>query len=179
MDAAIVCDHLGPSRFSLLVDCKVAQRRAVELVLVEVGYDLVAVLDERDRAAERGLWPDMADDKTHRPAGKARIRHQRDDHPPFAAERRDARGRVEHLRHAWRAAWPLVAHDDHVVVLKAAGILVERADQVLLTLEYARFASEDIVLEAALVDLGLAHHPFVLEAIVDASELQDRGEIRR
>ena len=62
---------------------------------------------------------------------------------------------------------------------KLLGILIERADQALLTLEYARFASEDIVLEAALVDLGLAHHPLVLEAIVDAGELQDRGEIRR
>jgi len=77
------------------------------------------------------------------------------------------------------AARALVAHDDHVVVLKAARVLVERVDQALLTLEDAGVASEDIVLEAAFVDLGLTHDPFVLEAIVDAGELQDCGEIRR
>src|SRR5688572_31212523 len=74
VDAAVISDRLGPGRLALLVDGRVAQRRAVELVLVEIGYDLVAVLYERDRAAERRFRSDVADDEAHRAAREASIR---------------------------------------------------------------------------------------------------------
>src|SRR5204863_1153292 len=42
MDAAVVGDHLVPRRLTAGAGRRVGQRRAVELVLVEVGHDLVA-----------------------------------------------------------------------------------------------------------------------------------------
>ena len=143
--------------------CRIGQRRAVEFIAVEVDDDLVAILDERDRAADRRFRADVADDEADRSAGEARVRHQSDDDAALAAQRRDPRRRIEHLGHARRAARAFVAHDDHVVVLELPGIAVERIEQALLALEHARLAAEQVVIEAAL----------------DASELQDRGEFRR
>jgi hypothetical protein len=58
---------------------------------------------------------------------------------------------------------PLVAHDDHVVVLEAVRRLIERRQQGLLALEHARGAAEDIVVQPAL----------------DAGELQNCREVGR
>src|SRR5262249_43378090 len=104
----------------------------------------------------------VADDEAYRSAGEARIRHQRHDNLPLAAERRDARGRVEHLRHPRRAARTLVAHDDHVVVVEPLGRRVELAKQVLLAFEHARLAAEDIVCKTTL----------------DTGKLENRRELR-
>ncbi len=106
MDAAVAGDDLLPGRLALGEGGRVGERRAVELVGVEVDDDLVAVLDEGDRAAQRRFGADMADHQADRAAREAGIRHQADDDAALAAERRDARGRVEHLRHARRAARP-------------------------------------------------------------------------
>ena len=73
---------------------------------VQVDDDRVAVLDERDRAAEVRLRGDVADDEADRAAGEPRVGHERDRDALLAAERRDARRRVEQLRHAGRAARP-------------------------------------------------------------------------
>ena len=105
----------------------------------------------------------MADHQTHRAAREARIGHQADDDVALAAQRGDARGRVEHFRHAGRTHRAVVTHDHHVVVLEFLRMLVERRDQATLAFEHARGAAEAIVLEAAF----------------DTGELEDRGEFRR
>ena len=105
----------------------------------------------------------MADDQSHRPAGEPGIGHQRDDDAALAAERGDPRRRVEHFRHPRRAARPLVAHDDHVVVLEFFRRLVERRQQAGFALEHPGPAAEQIVLEAAL----------------DPGEFENGGIIRR
>jgi hypothetical protein len=62
VDAAIISHHLLPSRLALLEDGRIGQRRAVELVLVQIRDDLVTVLNEGDGAAKGGFRTDMADD---------------------------------------------------------------------------------------------------------------------
>src|SRR5229473_7345164 len=49
MDAAIVLHDLLPSRLALGERGGIRERRAIELVRIEVGDDLVAILDEGDR----------------------------------------------------------------------------------------------------------------------------------
>src|SRR6516164_880831 len=88
VDAAMICDRLVPGRLAPVVDGSIAQRRAIDLALVEIDQDLVAVLDERDRTAERGFRTNVADDEAYRSAREARIRYQRHDNLPIAAERR-------------------------------------------------------------------------------------------
>ena len=97
-----------------------AELGAVDLVAVQVDHDLVAVVNEGDRAAERRFRADVADDEADRSAGEPRVGHQRHDDASLTAERGEARGGIEHLRHARRAARPLVAHDDHVVIREPA-----------------------------------------------------------
>ena len=63
MNAAIAGDNFFPSRFALGVGGAVGKRSAVDLVLVEVDDDLIAIFDEGDRAAECGFRTDVADDK--------------------------------------------------------------------------------------------------------------------
>jgi len=65
MNAPVRLDLLLPSRFAAGESGRVEQRRAGELVLVEVGYDLVALFDESDRTTERSLRADMADDQAY------------------------------------------------------------------------------------------------------------------
>ena len=60
VDAAIISHHLRPSRLARLEDGRIGQRRAVELVLVQIRDDLVTVLNEGDgppRAASGPTWP--------------------------------------------------------------------------------------------------------------------------
>ena len=56
----------------------VGELAAVEAILVQIDDDRVAVLDERDRAAEVRFRRDVADDEADRAAGEARVGHQRD-----------------------------------------------------------------------------------------------------
>ena len=163
MNAAIVGHHLFPGGLALLENGRIEQLRAIELVLVQIRDDLVAVVNKGDRPAKRGFRADMADDEADRSAGEARIGHQRHHNAALTAQRGDARGRVEHFRHARCATRPVVAHDDHVVVLENVRRLVERIEQALLALEHARLAAEQIVLQPAF----------------DAGKLQDGGKFRR
>ena len=64
MNAAIAGDRLVPGGPALSVRGRIAQCRAIELVLVQIYDNFIAVLDEGDRAAERGFWTDVADDET-------------------------------------------------------------------------------------------------------------------
>ena len=56
----------------------VVELAAVEAVVVEVDDDRVAVLDQRDRAAEERLRRDVADDEADGAAGEAGVGHERD-----------------------------------------------------------------------------------------------------
>jgi hypothetical protein len=58
--------------------------------------------------------------------------------PFWPTERRDARGRIEELRHAGRAARPFVADDHHVVVGEDRRRVLERGDERRLAVEDAR-----------------------------------------
>ena len=99
----------------------VEQRRAVQLVLVQIGHDLVAVLDQRDRAADGGLRADMADHQADRAAREAGVGHQADDDSLLAAQRGDARGRIEHLGHSGRSARALPAGGAHSRPVSGSG----------------------------------------------------------
>src|SRR5262249_30382067 len=79
VDPAVICDRLVPGRLAPIVDGRIIERRAIDLALVEIDHDLVAVLDERDRTAECGFRTNVADDEAYRSAGEARISHQRHD----------------------------------------------------------------------------------------------------
>ena len=72
---------------------RVLQLGAVQGVLVHVHDDRVAVLDERDRAAQRRLGRHVADDQSDRAAGETGVGHQRDGDAALAAQRGDPRGR--------------------------------------------------------------------------------------
>ena len=67
------------------------------------------------REGYHGQHSNVANDEAYRSAGEPRIGHQPHDNAPLSAERGDARGRIEHLRHSRRAARTLVAHNDHVI----------------------------------------------------------------
>src|ERR1700736_1435295 len=142
VDAAVSSPPLFPDTSALLENGRICQRDAVELVLIQIRDDLVTVLNEGDGPAKAGFRADVADDEADRSAREPRVGHQRYYDPPLAAQRGNARGWVEHLRHTRRAARTLVPHDDHVVVLEPSGCLVERRKQVLLALKHARFAAE-------------------------------------
>ena len=49
MQAAIGSHHLVPGRLARLQNGRIRKLRAIEFVLVEIGDDFVAVLDEGDR----------------------------------------------------------------------------------------------------------------------------------
>ena len=65
---------------------------------VDVDDDLVAFLDDRDRAAERRLGRDVADHQAVGPAGEAAVGQQRDRIAEALADERA--GDQQHLLHA-------------------------------------------------------------------------------
>src|SRR5262245_65040072 len=77
----------------------------------------------RGLATEGCFRSNVANDEAYRSAGEPRIGHQPHDNAPLSAERGDARGRIEHLRHSRRAARTLVAQQDHVIVFDLLGRL--------------------------------------------------------
>src|SRR5690606_7482590 len=65
VNATVACDDPVPCGLALLHRGRVLQRRSVELVPVELDDDLVAVVDEGDRTAERRSGTDMTDHEAH------------------------------------------------------------------------------------------------------------------
>src|SRR5262249_2497356 len=84
----------------------------VERALVGVDVDDVAVADERNRAADGRLGPDMADAEAARCAGKPSVRNGAD----LAAHALAVQGRSggQHFPHARPAFGALVADHQHV-----------------------------------------------------------------
>src|SRR6185312_2612602 len=106
--------------------------------LLGVDRDHVAVLQQRDRPAHRGLRPDMSDAEAARRAGEAAVGDERDlAARSLAVERR--RGR-QHLAHAGAAARPLIADDEDVALLVLP--LLDAGEGILLAVEAARRAAE-------------------------------------
>ena len=107
-------------------------------ILLGVDRDLVAVLDQRDRAAFLSLGRDVADDKAVRAAGESAVGHQR--HVVAQAGAHDGRSRREHLGHAGAALGPFVADDDHVALFDL--LLLERGEHVFFGVEDLGRAAE-------------------------------------
>ncbi len=90
MEPPIGRDHFLPGSFAFGEHGRIGKLRAVELVLVEVDDDLIAILDKAmgpPSAASGPTWPITRPDRT---AGEAGICHQRDDDVALAAKRGDA-----------------------------------------------------------------------------------------
>src|SRR5262245_46703877 len=98
----------------------------------------VAVADERDGAAERGLRADMTDAKPTRGAGEAAVGDER--HLVAHALAVKRRGRRQHLAHAGAAFGALVADDDDVAFFVALG--ADGGEGVLLAIEKEGGAEE-------------------------------------
>ena len=103
-----------------------------------VDDDRVAVLDDRDRAADGGFGRHVADDEAVAAAGEPAVRDQRDLAAETAAD--DGAGRAQHLGHARRALRPFVANHDDVAGHDDA--VDDRAQRVVLAVEHARAALE-------------------------------------
>src|SRR5438874_10103616 len=99
-----------------------------------VEGDHVAVAEQRDRAADCRLGPDMADAEAARRAGEAAVGDERDlAAGALAVERRRCR---QHLAHAGAAARALVADDEDVALLVLP--LLDAGEARLLAVEAAR-----------------------------------------
>ena len=96
--------------------------------LCRVDGDRVALLDQRDRPAHRGLGRDVADDHAVGAAREAAVGDQADRVAEPRAD--DRRGRREHLAHAGSALRPFVADHEHVARLDLA--CEDRLEAVLL-----------------------------------------------
>src|SRR3954453_9363175 len=114
------------------------RQRHVDRALDRVNDDRVAVLEQTDGAADRGLGPDMADAEPVARAREPAVRDQRHLLAPALADQRA--GRRQHLAHAGAALWPLVADDDDVALL--VGAFADRLERVLLAVETARRPGE-------------------------------------
>src|SRR5262245_44597496 len=88
------------------------RQRDVERSLVGIEGDHVAVAQERDRPAYRGLRPDMAHAETPRCAGEAAVGDQR--HLAAHALSVEGGGGRQHLTHARTALGSFVSDDEHV-----------------------------------------------------------------
>src|ERR1043166_2650958 len=86
----------------------------IQRAFFRVDLDDVAIAQESDRAADRGLRPDVADAKSERGAGEAPVGDQRElAAGALAVERGGGR---EHLAHAGAAARSLEADHQHVAL---------------------------------------------------------------
>src|SRR5436853_3881860 len=83
-----------------------------ERPLFGVKFDDVAVMDERDRSADRRLRPDMADAETAGCAREAAVGDQR--HFSAHALAVESRRGGEHFAHAGAALRALVADDEYI-----------------------------------------------------------------
>src|SRR5882762_6106807 len=121
----------------------------VELALLDVDHDRVAVSERRDRAALGGLGRDVADHETVGRPREAPVGHQGDGVAEAGALERA--GHVQHLTHARAALGALPADDDHVVGLDLPGL--HGLERVFLALEHAGRAA----MEVALLTRDLGH----------------------
>ena len=78
VDTAVGLSCLLPCPRTPRMYVAVVQLDAVHAVGVDVNDDLVAVLDQRDRAAEECLGRDVTDDETNGSAREASVGHQCD-----------------------------------------------------------------------------------------------------
>src|SRR6185312_6160748 len=127
-------------------------RRHVELdeALLRVDGYRVAVLHQRDGAADVGFRRDVPDHHAPSAAGEAPVGQQAHRFAqPLADERR---GRREHLLHPRPALRPLVADHDHVA--RFDSLRHDRLHAIVLGIEDARRTGDDWVLEPG--DLGYA-----------------------
>ena len=124
-------------RLPLLAPRRELLRRHVELqqALLRVDGDRVALLHERDRAADVGLGRDVADHHAPGAAGEAPVGEQADRFAEALADER--RGRREHLLHAGPALRPFVADDEHVARLDLRCAMIAFMQRVL-GVEHAR-----------------------------------------
>src|ERR1700680_3674670 len=100
---------------------------------IGVDFDDIAVPQQRDRAADRRFWPDMADAEAARRAGKPAV----GDESYLAAHAlpgQSGRGR-KHFAHAGTATRPLVADDDDLALF--VGLLLDRLEGILFAIEAA------------------------------------------
>ena len=89
----------------------------------------------------------MPDDQPHRTAREPGIGHEANDNAPLSAQRGNARCGIEHFRHSRGPAGPLVTHDDHVVVLEAVRLAVQRIQQTLFSLKYPRRTAKNVAFQ--------------------------------
>ena len=117
-------------------------------------------LDQRDRAADRRLRPDMADAEAARGAGETSVGDQRDLLAlALAVERR---GGGEHLAHAGTAARAFPADDENVAFL--VFLVLDRVEAGFLAVEATRRAGEFQLLHAGDFDDGAFGREIALEA---------------
>ena len=102
------------ARLDLLV-----RHEQIELLVVDVDLDGVAVVDAGDRAALCRLRGDMADEATVVRAGETAVRDERGGLGEAAAVQ--VLHGLEHLAHAGAALRALVADDDDMAVMNFAG----------------------------------------------------------
>src|ERR1700730_4552994 len=122
----------------------------VDGALIGVDGDDVAVADQRDRAADSRLGPDMADAEAARRAREAAVGDERDlAAGALAVERRRRR---QHLAHAGTAARPLVADDEDVPLLVLP--LLDAGEALFLAVEAARRTREAQLAHAGDLDDG-------------------------
>ena len=157
MRAAIRGHGRVPGRLAGCHHGVILELLAAERVVVQIDQNVVALLDQADRAADSGLRTDMADHKADRTAGEAAVRHQADNDAALAAERCDARGGVQHFGHAGTADRAFIADNDHIAILEMVGVAVQHLEQLLLAVEHLCAAGEDVVLEATF-DTGEFQH---------------------
>src|SRR4051794_38963540 len=109
-----------------------------------VDLDDVAVANQRDRAADRGLRTDMADAEAPGRAGEPAVGDQR--HLAAGALTVQRSGGRQHLTHARTALGTLVTNDEHVAFLVLAR--PDRGEGVILAVKAARRTGEFQLLHA-------------------------------
>src|ERR1700744_780506 len=103
-----------------------------------VDLDDVAILQQRDRAADGSLRSNMTNAETARRARKAAVGDQGDLAAHALSGQRRRRG--EHLAHAGTSTRTLIANDDDLAFL--VGALLDRLEGVLFAIEAAGRAGE-------------------------------------
>ena len=124
---------------ALLAFSEFSVRQAdVDDAFVRIEIDDVAVLDQTDWTADRGLRTDMADAETARCAGEAAVGDERDLAAHALPGQR--RRRLQHLTHARTALRPFVANDDHVAFL--VRLVLHGRERVFFAIEATRRTGE-------------------------------------
>ena len=75
MLTAIIGHGLVPGSLACLVGSLVGEFSAVQFVAVQIGNDLITILDQRYRTTECGFRSHMADYQANRAARETRVGH--------------------------------------------------------------------------------------------------------